>query len=98
MPGLSLQFQLEVLPNRPWITGDSVWGGFHSNQFIVVDGDPVFFGKVTTLKGIKEGTVRSRIFGWVSKMELKLIGLAACIILIMQRLQVLGPILIKIYG
>jgi hypothetical protein len=40
-------------PNRPWITGDSVWGGFHSNQFLTVDGDPVFFGKVTTLKGIQ---------------------------------------------
>lgn len=39
---------------RPWITGDSVWGGFHSNQFLVVDGDPVYFGKVTTLKGIKD--------------------------------------------
>ena len=39
---------------RPWITGDSVWGGFHSNQFLVVDGRPVFFGKVTTLKGIKD--------------------------------------------
>lgn len=39
---------------RPWITGDSVWGGFHSNQFLVVAGDPVFFGKVTTLKGIKD--------------------------------------------
>jgi hypothetical protein len=39
---------------RPWITGDSVWGGFHSNQFLVVDGDPVYFGRVTTLKGIKD--------------------------------------------
>ena len=40
--------------NRPWITGDTVWGGFHSNQFLVVEGDPVFMGKVTTLKGIKD--------------------------------------------
>ena len=39
---------------RPWITGDTVWGGFHSNQFLVVDGKPVYFGKVTTLKGIKD--------------------------------------------
>lgn len=39
---------------RPWITGDTVWGAFHSNQFLVVDGDPVYFGKVTTLKGIKD--------------------------------------------
>ena len=40
--------------NRPWITGDQVWGGFHSNQFLVVDGDPIFYGKVTTLKGIQD--------------------------------------------
>jgi hypothetical protein len=40
--------------NRPWITGDTVYGGFHSNQFLVVDGDPVFTGRVTTLKGIKD--------------------------------------------
>jgi hypothetical protein len=39
---------------RPWITGDTVWGAFHSNQYLVVDGDPVYFGKVTTLKGIKD--------------------------------------------
>jgi hypothetical protein len=40
--------------NRPWITGDTIWGRFHSNQFLVVDGDPVYFGKVTTLKGIQD--------------------------------------------
>jgi len=40
--------------NRPWITGDTVFGGFHSNQFLVVNGDPVFQGKVTTLKGIHD--------------------------------------------
>jgi hypothetical protein len=37
-----------------WRTGDSIWGGFHSNQFLVVDGNPVFFGKVTTMKGIQD--------------------------------------------
>ena len=42
------------VPNRPWITGDTIWGRFHSNQFLVVDGDPVYYGKVTTLKGIKD--------------------------------------------
>ena len=42
-----------AVPQVPWITGDSIWGGFHSNQFLVIDGDPVFFGKVSTLKGIK---------------------------------------------
>ena len=39
---------------RPWITGDKIYGGFHSNQFLNVYGDPVFYGKVTTLKGIKD--------------------------------------------
>ncbi|HEY6626828.1 MAG TPA: hypothetical protein VIZ21_07725 [Ignavibacteriaceae bacterium] len=65
---------------RPWITGDSIWGGFHSNQFLVVDGDPVFFGKVTTLKGIKDmGSGSNPVFlggyeegievNWVSEMH-----------------------------
>ena len=40
--------------NRPWITGDTVWGAFHTNQFLVVDGNPVFTGKVSTLKGIQD--------------------------------------------
>ena len=42
------------VPNRPWITGDTIWGRFHSNQFLVVDGEPVYYGKVTTLKGVKD--------------------------------------------
>jgi len=65
---------------RPWITGDSIWGGFHSNQFLVVDGDPVFFGKVTTLKGIKDmGSGSNPVFlggyeegievNWISNMH-----------------------------
>ncbi len=38
--------------NRPFITGDILWGGFHSNQFLMIEGDPQFFGKVSTAKGI----------------------------------------------
>jgi len=37
---------------RPFITGDTLWGAFHSNQFLMIDGDPQFFGKVSTEKGI----------------------------------------------
>lgn len=37
---------------RTWITGDTVWGGYQSNQFLNIQGDPVFFGKVTISKGI----------------------------------------------
>ncbi len=32
---------------RTWITGDTVWGGFHSNQSLNIEGDPVFYGKVS---------------------------------------------------
>lgn len=49
-------------PTRPWITGDVVWGGFHSNQFLVISGNPVFHGKVTTLKGI-QGTGNPQFLG-----------------------------------
>ncbi|RMG40422.1 MAG: hypothetical protein D6732_03255, partial [Methanobacteriota archaeon] len=35
-----------------WITGDTVWGPLHTNGVLHVSGSPVFFGKVTTLKGI----------------------------------------------
>ena len=38
--------------NRPFITGDTLWGAFHSNQFLEIDGDPQFFGKVSTEKGL----------------------------------------------
>jgi len=39
---------------RPFITGDTLWGAFHSNQFLMIDGDPQFFGKVSTEKGINQ--------------------------------------------
>jgi hypothetical protein len=37
---------------RTWVTGDTVWGGFHSDQFLNIDGDPVFYGRVSTEKGV----------------------------------------------
>lgn len=37
---------------RTWITGDTVWGGFHSDQFLNIDGDPVFYGRVSVEKGV----------------------------------------------
>lgn len=38
---------------RTWITGDTIWGGYQTNQFLNINGDPVFFGKVSTSAGIK---------------------------------------------
>jgi hypothetical protein len=37
-----------------WATGDTVWGPYHSNTKLYVDGNPVFNGKVTTLNGLSE--------------------------------------------
>jgi len=34
-----------------WITGDTVWGRFHSQDVMTISGKPVFMGKVTNLKG-----------------------------------------------
>jgi hypothetical protein len=36
-----------------WHDGDTVWGPWHSQDYITVSQSPVFFGKVTTNKGIK---------------------------------------------
>ena len=33
-----------------WITGDTVWGPLHSQDKLTISGEPVFNGKVTTLK------------------------------------------------
>ena len=44
-------------PNkRLWITGDTVWGAFHSDQFLNIDGDPVFYGKVSVEGGVNMTT------------------------------------------
>ena len=38
--------------NGYWITGDTVWGPFHCNNFLNVAGNPVFMGRATSLNGI----------------------------------------------
>lgn len=35
-----------------WTTGDTVWGPYHSNTSIFVDGNPVFNGKTTNFSGL----------------------------------------------
>jgi hypothetical protein len=41
-----------------WITGDTVWGRVHSNDYLQVNGKPAYYGKVTTAKSFtpKPGT------------------------------------------
>lgn len=40
------------MSSKTFITGDTVWGPFHSQSALNIEGDPVFFGKVTSLKGL----------------------------------------------
>jgi len=40
--------------NIRWMSKDTVWGPFHTQDYILTDGSPVFFGRVTTLKGVKK--------------------------------------------
>lgn len=38
--------------SKVFVTGDTVWGPLHTQSSLNIGGDPVFFGKVTALKGI----------------------------------------------
>lgn len=38
--------------NIYWISSDTVWGPFHTQDYLRVSGIPVFFGKTSTLKGL----------------------------------------------
>lgn len=38
--------------SKNFITGDTIWGPFHTQSFLNIAGDPVFWGKVTAKKGM----------------------------------------------
>ena len=40
------------MSSKVFITGDTVWGPFHTQSELNIGGDAVFWGKVTTLKGL----------------------------------------------
>lgn len=44
------------MSSKIFITGDTVWGPFHTQSQLNVGGDAVFWGKVTTLKGLNYAT------------------------------------------
>jgi hypothetical protein len=61
-------------PNkRTWVTGDTVWGGFHSDQFLNIDGDPVFYGRVSVEKGINmtPGSMPEFLGGYVTGVHVE---------------------------
>ncbi len=43
-----------------WVTGDTVWGPYHSNTKMYVSGNPVFNGKATTLNGLVKSPSSSK--------------------------------------
>ncbi|MFC2133393.1 hypothetical protein ACFLR4_04400 [Bacteroidota bacterium] len=42
---------IENMSSKILTTGDTIYGAFHSQSTINIDGSPVFYGKVTTAKG-----------------------------------------------
>jgi hypothetical protein len=50
--------------SKDFITGDTVWGPFHSQSFLNIVGDPAFFGKVSTFKGIKPSPSQMQSLGY----------------------------------
>lgn len=44
-----------TMNNISWDTGDTIWGSFHSDGTLNVEGKPVFFGDVTCKNGIIGG-------------------------------------------
>lgn len=57
-------FTGSVSGSRKFITGDKIWGGLHSNPAINIEGNPVFYGKVTTGKGLNPGPSQMQMWGY----------------------------------
>lgn len=43
-----------------WVTGDTVWGPFHTQQKLTVNGSPTFYGKVTAKNGLTKSPSSSK--------------------------------------
>jgi hypothetical protein len=43
--------------NIYWISKDTVWGPFHTQDYLKVSGNPVFYGKTSTLKGLQKSNI-----------------------------------------
>lgn len=55
------------MSSKIFITGDTVWGPFHTQSQLNIGGDAVFWGKVTTLKGLNltDKTASPKFFGGI---------------------------------
>lgn len=45
-----------------FVTGDSIWGPLHTQDYLYISGRPVFNGKVTTLRGMKKSGGSKPVF------------------------------------
>jgi len=54
-----------------WHDGDTVWGPWHSQDYITISKNPVFWGKVTTKLGIKKNILPydPKFYGGIEKPE-----------------------------
>jgi hypothetical protein len=53
-----------------WYTGDTLWGGnLHTQDFLKTSGTPIFYGKVTTLKGTTDKNYPGFLGGYESPVN-----------------------------
>jgi hypothetical protein len=55
------------MSSKVFVTGDTVWGPFHTQSELNIGGDPVFWGKVTTLKGMSPSEKKLKKNGYEPK-------------------------------
>lgn len=55
------------MSSKIFITGDTVWGPFHTQSELNIGGDAVFWGKATTLKGINyvDKSAKPKFYGGI---------------------------------
>jgi len=55
------------MSSKIFITGDTVWGPFHTQSELNVGGDAIFWGKVTTLNGLKyfDKSAKPKFYGGI---------------------------------
>ena len=51
------------MSSKVFVTGDTVWGPFHTQSKLNINGDPVFWGKVTSLKGLSITKGNPKFYG-----------------------------------
>lgn len=53
--------------SKKFVTGDTIWGRFHSQSFLNIEGNPVFYGKASVQKGLKPSASQLAELGYFPK-------------------------------